>query len=130
MSAPGCGWQCSGKNTLPPFNAQWRLAVSAPNGAAPKDGSHGFNNSPALAPGREREQMLVRVTAPPPSRAIVVGVSTSGSELGGIIKAVPSSNLPPPNPSFERTRHGRSLQAFISFWALRALPAQAAHGKR
>ena len=35
-----------------------------------------------------------------------------------------------PNPAIERTRTGRALQALISFWALRALPAQAAHGKR
>ena len=35
-----------------------------------------------------------------------------------------------PNPSIERTRTGRALQAFISFWALRALPARAAHVKR
>ena len=27
-----------------------------------------------------------------------------------------------PNTSFERTRHGSPLQAFISFWALRGLP--------
>ena len=86
--------------------------------------------SPALAPGREREKMLVRITALPPSCAIVVSISTSGSELGGIIKAVPSSNLPPPNPSFERTRHGRPLQAFISFWALRALPRRASQLQR
>ena len=37
---------------------------------------------------------------------------------------------PTPNPSIERTRTGRALQALISFWALRALPAQAAHVKR
>ena len=73
--------------------------------------------------------MLVRVTALPPPRAIVVGVSTSGSELGGIITAVPPSKLPPPNPSFERTHHGRPLQAFISFWALRALPRRASQLK-
>ena len=35
-----------------------------------------------------------------------------------------------PNPSIERTRTGRALQALISFWALRALPARAAHVKR
>ena len=35
-----------------------------------------------------------------------------------------------PNPSIERTRTGMALQAFISFWALRALPARAAHVKR
>ena len=35
-----------------------------------------------------------------------------------------------PNPSFERTRHGRSLQAFISFWAKPAPPPRAAHVKR
>ena len=34
------------------------------------------------------------------------------------------------NPSIERTRTGRALQALISFWALRALPARAAHVKR
>ena len=31
-----------------------------------------------------------------------------------------------PNPAFERTRTGRPLQALISFWALRVLPARAA----
>ena len=30
------------------------------------------------------------------------------------------------NPAFERTRTGRPLQALISFWALRVLPARAA----
>ena len=35
-----------------------------------------------------------------------------------------------PNPSIERTRTGRALQALISFWALRALPARGAHVKR
>ena len=35
-----------------------------------------------------------------------------------------------PNPSIERTRTGMALQALISFWALRALPAGAAHVKR
>ena len=34
------------------------------------------------------------------------------------------------NPSFEPTRSGRPLQAFISFWALRSLPLCAAHVKR
>ena len=34
------------------------------------------------------------------------------------------------NPSFERTRYGRPLQAFISFSALRALPPRAAQLKR
>ena len=35
-----------------------------------------------------------------------------------------------PNPSFEPTRSGRPLQAFISFSALRALPPRAAQLKR
>ena len=35
-----------------------------------------------------------------------------------------------PNPSIERTRTGMALQALTSFWALRALPARAAHVKR
>ena len=35
-----------------------------------------------------------------------------------------------PNPSIERTHNGRRLQALTSFWALRALPARAAHVKR
>ena len=74
--------------------------------------------------------MLVRGTALPPSNAIVVGVSTSGSDLGGIITTMPSSTISPPNPSFERTHHGRPLQAFISFWALRAVPERSAHVKR
>ena len=34
------------------------------------------------------------------------------------------------HPSIERTRHGSPLQALISFWALRAMPARAAHVKR
>ena len=34
------------------------------------------------------------------------------------------------NPSIERTRTGMALQALITFWALRALPARAAHVKR
>ena len=37
---------------------------------------------------------------------------------------------PRPNPSVERTRTGRPLQALISFWALRVLPARAAHLNR
>ena len=37
---------------------------------------------------------------------------------------------PRPNPSVERTRADRPLQALISFWALRGLPARAAHLKR
>ncbi len=35
-----------------------------------------------------------------------------------------------PNPSFERTRHGSPLQAFILFWALRVLPRRASQLKR
>ena len=35
-----------------------------------------------------------------------------------------------PNPSIERARAGMALQALISFWALRALPARAANVKR
>ena len=35
-----------------------------------------------------------------------------------------------PNPSIERTSTGKPLQALISFWALRGLPARAAHVKR
>jgi hypothetical protein len=35
-----------------------------------------------------------------------------------------------PNPSFERTHTGMPLQALISFWALRVLPARAAQLKR
>ena len=34
------------------------------------------------------------------------------------------------NPSFERTRRGRPLQAFTSFWALRGLPQRASQLKR
>ena len=37
---------------------------------------------------------------------------------------------PVPNPSIERTRTGRPRMASISFWAMRALPARAAHVKR
>ena len=35
-----------------------------------------------------------------------------------------------PNPSIERTRASMALQALISFWTLRTLPARAAHVKR
>ena len=35
-----------------------------------------------------------------------------------------------PNPSVERTRTGRPLQALISFWAKRGMPLCAAHVKR
>ena len=37
---------------------------------------------------------------------------------------------PTPNPSIERTRTGRALQALILFWALRVLPVRAAHLNR
>ena len=45
-------------------------------------------------------------------------------------KAICSVTRATPNPSIERTRTGRQLQAFISFWALRRLPVRAAHVKR
>ena len=47
-----------------------------------------------------------------------------------IERAIRSATLATPNPSIERTRTGRQLQAFISFWALRRLPVRAAHVKR
>jgi len=50
--------------------------------------------------------MLVRVTAPPPVFAAPQRFATSGSEVGGIIKAVPSSTNPTPNHSFKRTVNG------------------------
>ena len=40
------------------------------------------------------------------------------------------SSTATPNPSIERTRSGSAGLAFISFWALRALPARAAYVKR
>ena len=40
------------------------------------------------------------------------------------------NNTAMPNTSFERTRHGSPLQAFISFWALRVLPQRASQLKR
>ena len=43
----------------------------------------------------------------------------------GLLRVAASSN-----PSIERTHTGMALQALISFWALRALPARAAHVKR
>ena len=60
------------------------------------------------------------------------------SSTAGAIQLVSSSvaaqrswwRLPRPNPSFERTHHGRPLQAFISFWALRRLPRRASQLKR
>ena len=45
-------------------------------------------------------------------------------------RAVRSVARATPNPSFERTRYGSPLQAFISFSALRALPPRAAQLKR
>ena len=44
-------------------------------------------------------------------------------------QSVQLKNMPAmPNPSIERTHTGKALQALISFWALRALPARAAAG--
>ena len=40
------------------------------------------------------------------------------------------NNTAMPNTSFERTRHGSPLQAFISFWALRVLPRCASQLER
>ena len=45
-------------------------------------------------------------------------------------RATRSATRATPNPFIERTRTGRPLQAFISFWALRYPPARAAHVKR
>ena len=45
-------------------------------------------------------------------------------------RAIRSASGATPNPSFEPTRSGRPLQAFISFSALRALPPRAAQLKR
>ena len=45
-------------------------------------------------------------------------------------RAIRSASGATPNPSFERTRHGSPLQAFISFWALRGLLRRASQLKR
>ena len=87
--------------------------------------------SPALAPRRERRQMLVRVTALPPSvscrsQRFVNG----GSKVTGIIVAVSFSNASPPNPSFERTRKGRPRYALPLFFASRGLPLRSAQVTR
>jgi len=59
--------------------------------------------NPALALRRERMQMLVRHTALPPMFAATERFVTGGSEVSGIITAMPYSSAPPPNPSFKRT---------------------------
>ena len=59
--------------------------------------------SPALTLRRERVQMLVRVTALPLMFAAAQRFAFGGSEVSGIIMAVPNSTNPPPNPSFKRT---------------------------
>ena len=64
--------------------------------------------SPAPALRRERRQMLVRVTAPPPISAATERFATGGSEVSGIITAMPYLSAPPPNPSFKRTRLRRA----------------------
>jgi hypothetical protein len=48
-------------------------------------------------------QMLVRVTALPPTSAVTERFATGGSEVGAIITVMPYSNIAPPNPSFNRT---------------------------
>ena len=60
----------------------------------------------ALALRRERVQMLVRVTALPPMFAATERFTAGGSEVSGIIRAVPNSTNPPPNHSFKRTCQG------------------------
>ena len=45
-------------------------------------------------------------------------------------RSAEQGNTVTPNPSIERTRTGKARQALIEFWALRALPARAAHVKR
>jgi hypothetical protein len=85
----------------------------------------------ALAPKRERRQMLVRVAALPPSVSCRSQCfATGGSEVSGIIVAMRTSNAPPPNPSFERTRKGRPRCAVPLFFAPRGLPLRSAQVTR
>jgi hypothetical protein len=51
-------------------------------------------------------QMLVRVTALPPSSAVAVALQHGGSEVGGIITAMSNPTNPTPNHSFKRTVNG------------------------
>ena len=53
-----------------------------------------------------------------------------GSSYSLAMQAKEAFHTETPNPSFERTRHGSPLQAFISFWALRGLPQRASQLKR
>ena len=64
-------------------------------------------------------------------RALAAQTMTVGLALEGHMwSAVRHPRQVRPNPSIERTRTGMALRALISFWALRALPARAAHVKR
>ena len=83
--------------------------------------------SRALAPSRDRVQMLVRVTVPAPAPAATARFLVAAGKVSGIIIAVPHSHAPPPNPSFERTRKGRPRCTRSSFLALLSFKWIAGH---
>ena len=103
----GCG------SAAPSSAAAARIKVSlVSDGSGASASSHHTRTkakpvtSPALALRRERVQMLVRVTAPPPMFAATERFATGGSEVSGIIMAVSNSTNPTPNHSFKRTCQG------------------------
>ena len=84
------------------------------------------------AASSHRAQMRRASGDPPTPFAAPQGFPGGGLCSVTLGAAKGTSYSPPrqPNQSLKRTRTGRPLQAFISFWALRVLPARAAQLKR
>ena len=74
---------------------------------------------------RHTKEVLVQRS----SEYIAIMSFAGRSSLSSVWRCIKAEELRA-NPSFERTRSGRPLQAFISFSALRALPPRAAQLKR
>ena len=74
---------------------------------------------------RHTKEVLVQRS----SEYIAISSFVGRSCLSSVWRCIQAKGLRA-NPSFERTRSGKPLQAFISFSALRALPPRAAQLKR
>ncbi len=126
LSAP-CGHsQGSGKETQSFFQRSAALQGLGRRGRGSPGGPFTVVEMSGARARRDRGQMLVRVTALPPMFLAIERFAAGGSEVGGIITKVPTSNTAPPNPSFKRTLHGKPRLAFISFSAKRASPRRSA----
>ena len=79
-------------------------------------------------PSGRRAQMRRALGDPPEPFAAPEGFPGVGlcSVAVGSAMGTSYSSSRQPNQSLKRTRTGRPLQALISFWALRVLPARAA----